>query len=207
MKATKRGFTLLEVLLTVGISALILISTYSSLKSGWLTYNKLNTQTQSYHNIRNGLNNLSKDIRNSFIFNASEDNRRIIFQGTQSEMSFASLIKSKDEKETNYIEPAKISYKFEDKKLLKAQIKGKEILKSSIEPEYKVFLSDISELKFEYAKEEGGDSKAVSWEASYEGPTSLPAGVRVSLTKEFKDGRPFSLTQTIKLFQATAGKQ
>ncbi len=206
MKANKRGFTLLEVLLTVGISALILIATYSSLRSGWLTYNKLNTQTESYHNIRNGLNNLSKDIRNSFIFNASEDNRRIIFQGTQSEMSFASLIKSKDEKETNYIEPAKISYKFEDKKLLKAQIKGKEILKSSIEPEYKVFLSDISELKFEYAKEVNSASKEITWDSNYEGKDALPSGVRISLTKEFKDGRPFSLTQTIKLFQATAAK-
>ena len=206
MKATKRGFTLLEVLLTVGISALILISTYSSLKSGWLTYNKLNTQTQSYHNIRNGLNNLSKDLRNSFLFNGS-DSRAIGFKGTQSEMSFASLIKSKDEKETNYIEPAKIYYKFEDKKLLKAQIKGKEILKSSIEPEYKVFLSDISELKFEYAKEVNPASKEITWEANYEGKDALPSGVRVSLTKEFKDGRPFSLTQTIKLFQATAGKQ
>lgn len=207
MRTNKLGFTLLEVLLTVGISALILISTYSSLRGGWLTYNKLNTRTQSYHNIRNGLHNLSKDIRNSFIFNASDDTRAIGFKGTQSEMSFAALIKSKDEKGTNYIEPAKIYYKFENKKLLKARIKGKDILKASSGPEWTVFLSDISELRFEYAKKANSDSNEIPWNANYEEKYALPSGVRISLTKEFKDGKPFSLTHTIKLFQATATKQ
>lgn len=205
-RTTNHGFTLLEVLLTVGISALILISTYSSLRGGWLTYNKLNTRTQSYHNIRNGLHNLSKDIRNSFIFNGS-DNHAIGFKGTQSEMSFAALIKSKDEKGTNYIEPAKIYYKFENKKLLKARIKGKEILKTSSELKYTVFLSDLSELKFEYAKEVNPNSQGITWNANYEEKDALPSGVRLSLTKEFKDGKPFSLTQTIKLFQATAKEE
>lgn len=206
MKTNKRGFTLLEVLLTVGISALILISTYSSLRGGWLTYNKLNTRTQSYHNIRNGLHNLSKDIRNSFIFNAS-DNRSIGFKGTQSEMSFAALTRSKDAEETGYIEPARIYYKFEGNKLLKAQTKGKDILKTSSEPKYTVFLSGLSELKFEYAKEVNSASKEITWSSNYEKKDALPSGVRISLTKEFKDGKPFSLAHTIKLFQATAIKQ
>ncbi len=206
MKTNKRGFTLLEVLLTVGISALILISTYSSLRGGWLTYNKLNTRTQAYHNIRNGLHNLSKDIRNSFIFNAS-DNRAIGFKGTQSEISFAALTRSKDEEETGYIEPARIYYKFEGNKLLKAQTKGKDILKTSSEPKYTAFLSGLSELKLEYAKESDSVSKEITWSPNYEKTDALPSGVRLSLTKEFKDGKAFSLTQTIKLFQATAIKQ
>lgn len=206
MKTNKRGFTLLEVLLTAGISALVLISIYSSLRSGWRIYNKLNTQTQSYHNIRNGLHNLSKDIRNSFIFNAS-DNRAIGFKGTQSEMSFAALTRSKDEEGTIYIEPARIYYKFEGENLLKAQTKGKDILKTSPEPKYTAFLSGLSELKFEYAKESDSVSKEITWNPNHEEKDPLPSGVRLSLTKKFKDGKAFSLTHTIKLFQATATKQ
>ncbi len=205
MKTNKRGFTLLEVLLTAGISALILISVYSSLRGGWRIYNKLNTQTQSYHNIRNGLHNLSKDIRNSFIFKAS-DNRAIGFKGTQSEMSFAALTRSKDEDGAVYIEPARIYYKFEGEKLLKAQTKGKDILKTSSEPKYTAFLSGLSELKFEYAKAADSLSKEITWSASYEEKDALPLGVRLNLTKKFKDGKLFSLTHTIKLFQATAAK-
>ena len=202
------GFTLLEVLLTIGITAIVLVSAYSTMRSGWLTYNRLDIQAQSCHNLRNGLNNLSKDLRNAFIFNAAPEDRKIAFKGSQSEMSFATLIKStskSQDKEADYVSPAKVLYKFENNQLLKAVIKGPDMLKTSPASEYDVFLDNISALKFSYAIEE---SNPLEWQDTFKDKekVSLPCAVRITITQKLKGLTPVNLTKRIKLFQAAAEK-
>ena len=197
------GFTLLEVLLAIGITAIVLVSSYSTLHSGWITYNRLDTQTQSCHNLRSGLNNLSKDLRNAFIFNASPEDRKITFKGSQSEMSFATLIKltSKNEgKESDYVSPAKVLYKFENNQLLKAVIKGPDMLKTNPSAGYEVFLDNITALKFSYAAEK---SNQLEWQDTFPEKDTLPCAIKITLTQKPKGTTPVSLTQRIKLFQAT----
>ena len=192
----KKGFTLLEVLLAIGLSALVLTSAYSALRLGWLSYSKLDNQSQVFQDLRNGLDKLSRDLRNPLFFNASQKEREIGFIGNKDEMSFVTLIKSRNKEGISYVEAARVFYKFEDKNLLKACLKGIEFLKPEPKPEYEVFLTNLTELEFSYAK-----SNDLKWEESFSSSDKdkFPYAVRMKLTQKFKDLPAITLTKTVKL--------
>lgn len=202
-----RGFTLLELLVALGITALVLISSYSTLRIGWLSYGRLDSQTQVYHNLRNGLNKLSLELRPFFVFkyHNSKDNKdeAIGFEGSKENMSFVTLLRSKDKEGMSYVEAAKVFYKFENKKIYRACLKGRDILKFTIEPEYEVFLVNIAACEFSYASS-SSEAGSLIWKNEFNGKgekdtTALPVAVRVTLTQEFKGVPSLTLTRSISL--------
>lgn len=198
LKTTNHGFTLLELLLAISISALVLVSAYSGLRIGWLGYQRLDGQIQSYQSGRGGFSRLAKDLGNSFLFDASDDSR-VAFSGTQGEMSFATLVRSKNKEGLNYVEIAKVFYKFEEKNLLRAYIKGKALLNPDLEPEYEVFLTDLTGLAFSYATRESAGPASLSWKDRWTDKTMLPAAVRLQLTQAQKGLPSLTLVKSIRL--------
>lgn len=194
----QRGFTLLELLLAMGISTLVLVSAYSGLRIGWVSYQRLDGQIQGYQSLRSGFFRLAKDLRNSFLFDASDDSR-VAFSGTQGEMSFATLVRSKSKEGITYIEAVKVFYKFEEKNLLRAYIKGKALLNPDLKPEYEVFLADLTGLTFTYAARESAGPSSLSWKDSYDSKTMLPVAVRLQLTQAQKGLPPVTLVKSIRL--------
>lgn len=196
MTQDAKGFTLLELLLAIGISALVLVSAYSGLRIGWMSYGRLNNQIQSYQSGRSGFSRLAKDLRNSFLFNAS-DNRSIAFSGTEKEMFFTTLVKSRNKEGLSFVEVAKVFYKLEEKNLLRAYIKGKDILSPDIKPEYEVFLADLTSLAFSYATKEPNEASPLSWKDSFSDKTALPQAVRIKLTQNMKGFPAVTLTKSV----------
>lgn len=196
-RKTHDAFTLLELLLAMGISTLVLVSAYSGLRIGWVTYQRLDGQIQGYQSLRSGFLGLAKDLGNSFLFDAGDDSR-VAFSGTQGEMSFTTLVRSKNKEGLNYAEVAKVFYKFEEKNLLRAYIKGKALLNPGLKPEYEVFLTDLTGLAFIYAARTAGVS-SLSWKDSWTDKTMLPAAVRLKLTQAQKGFPPVTLLKSIRL--------
>jgi len=176
------GFTLIEVLLAAGISALTLISAYSALRLGWISYKRMNNNSQAYQDLRNGLEKFAKELRNSFVFQAKDDNYKIHFSGKQREMSFSSLVPTRNKDGKTYTVLSKIFYKFEDNNLLRACLKEKDILIISAEPEYEVFLSNLAAVDFYYGKK--SSLQELSWEESFDDKDTLPFAVRMKLTQK-----------------------
>lgn len=194
------GFTLIEALLAIGVGVLVLTSAYSSLRVGWLSYRRLNSQTRVYQNLRNGLSVFAKDLRNSFLFDAS-DEHPIVFSGNSKEMSFVSLAVSRNEEGDTYAGAAKVFYKIEGSNLLRAYLKGRDMLNQSLSPEYEVFLSNISDAGFLYSASSGKSSQAdqLSWKDSFEDESALPQAVRLKLTQKVDDAKDIISTKSVIL--------
>lgn len=211
---TKRpmyGFTLLELLVALGISALVLVSSYSTLRIGWLSYGRLDSQSHVQQNLRSGLYKLSRELRPSFVFNQDNKEKAVGFKGAKEAMSFITLISSKDKEANTYVEVARVFYKFENKKIYRASLKGRDILKSAIEPEYKIFLVNIAACEFSYAPDASQDGSLV-WENEFgakdEKDTALlPAAVKVTFTQEFKDAPALTLTKSIEIYAYSSNKE
>lgn len=196
--SAKEGFTLIEVLLAIGISALVLACAYSGFRLGWLSYQRLNSQSQAYHNLRSGLRKFSKDLRNSFLFSIAE-NKAITLSGNQKEVSFATLIRSRDKQGAGYVECAKALYKFEGKNLLRGYVRNAEMLKDQVKVEYEIFLTDLAAGEFAYAIEEPAGSGQLAWKNSYEQKDAVPKALRLKLTCEIPHQRPVTFTKSIPL--------
>lgn len=194
----KNGFTIIEVLLAIGISALVLACAYSAFRLGWLSYQRLNNQSQVYHSLRNGLHKFSKDLRNAFLFSLGENNT-ISLSGNQKELSFVTLIRSKDRQGVSYVECAKALYKFEGKNLLRAYIKNTEILKPEAKIEYEIFLADIADGEFSYAVEDPGALGQLAWKNSFEQKDAFPKALRLKLTRNLPYQRPMAFIKSIPL--------
>lgn len=198
LKTTNHGFTLLELLLAISISALVLVSAYSGLRIGWMSYQRLDSQIQSYQSLRSAFFSFAKDLGNSFLFDASDDSR-VAFSGAEGEMSFAALVRSKNKEGLNYVEIAKVFYKFEEKNLLRAFIRGRDLFNPDLKPEYEVFLTDLTGFAFSYAAREPTGPSALSWKDSWTDKTMLPAAVRLQLTQAQKGSPPVTLLKSIRL--------
>ena len=62
------GFTLIEALLAIGVGMIVLISAYSSLRVGWLSYLRLNSQSQVYQDLRGSLSAFARDLKEFVYF-------------------------------------------------------------------------------------------------------------------------------------------
>jgi len=181
-KRSAAGFTLLEVLLAIGISAVVLTSVYSAFRVGWFSYKRLDSQSQILDSLRSSLNKLEKDLRNTFLFNGAA------FKGAENEVSFITLIRVKDKEGFSYVEAARAIYKLEGANLMRAYLKNAEVLKQGAEPKFEPFLSDVSIFKFSYAKidDSSGEPK-LEWSGSFdaesepEGSAGIPNAVRIEL--------------------------
>ena len=194
------GFTLIEALLAIGVGVLVLTSAYSSLRVGWLSYRRLNSQARIYQNLRNGLSIFAKDLRNSFLFDAS-DEHPIVFSGNSKEMSFVSLVASRNEEGETYPGAAKVFYKIEGNNLLRAYLKGRDMLNQSLSPEYEVFLSNISDAGFLYSASSGKSSQTdqLSWKDSFEDEAALPQAVQLKLTQKVDDAKDIISAKSVIL--------
>jgi len=194
------GFTLIEALLAIGVGVLVLTSAYSSLRVGWLSYRRLNSQAHIYQNLRNGLSIFAKDLRNSFLFDAS-DEYPIVFSGNSKEMSFVSLVVSRNEEGETYAGAARVFYKIEGNSLLRAYLKGRDMFNQSLSPEYEVFLSNISEAGFLYSASSGKSSQTdqLNWKDSFEDEAALPQAVRLKLTQKVDDAKDIISAKSVIL--------
>lgn len=201
------GFTLIEVLLALGVGVLVLTSAYFSLRVGWLSYRRLNSQSQIYQNLRNSLNVFAKDLRNSFIFDAS-DKHLIVFSGNAKEMSFVSLVVSRNKEGKTYASVTRVFYKIEGSNLLRAYLKDRDMLNQSLNPEYEIVLSNIVDAGFLYAASAGKSylSDQLNWKDSFENETGLPQAVRLKLTQKVDDAKSVISTKSVVLKKSYSGE-
>ena len=202
------GFTLLELLLALGITVVVLALSYSTFRVGWISYSRLDNQSLVYHNLRGGLYKMRKELSGAFLFDyrsAKEGKNYCLgFQGAQEELSFVTLINSRDSEGNTFVEVAKAFYKYENKKLLRAFVKGRDVLNTNASTQYQVFLANISALEFSYAAGKSSEASSVVWKTEFTGKDEkdnniLPRAVRIKVTQEFNGLPSITLIKSIQL--------
>lgn len=202
------AFTLLELILALSIVALVLTSSYSALRLGLLSYGRLDNQALAYQNVRNSVYKMSKDLHNAFLlsYHNSIENKDywIGLKGSKTEVTFITLIQSKDKKGNLYVEVVKAFYKYENKQLLKAYIKGKDVFNFSLKPEYEVFLANVKAAEFSYALAKSPESRTLIWKDAFNQDAKdkeevLPVAFRISVIPDVKARPAFTVTKSIPL--------
>ena len=90
-KKKESAFTLLEIMLASLIATIILGAVYSGFRAGLYAWKRANQKFEMYQNAQGFLNQITKEIRSSFI---TQQNGLFYFQGDKESMDFFATLKS-----------------------------------------------------------------------------------------------------------------
>jgi len=186
-----KGFTLVEILISLAILAMIVASTFTIFRSASKSWQKGEIRSERYHNARTAIGRMSADISQAVLNNSY----LCKFIGEKDSVSFISFVSES----SGTFELSEIEYWLD---------KGKKLLMRSddIEPDYDFstydhsdILSDnISELEFSYYN---GTAWTDSWHSDKALGIGLPKAVRIKIRvedKSAKEGEFFEVIARLK---------
>jgi len=167
------SFTLIELIVSVAILSVIVVSIYSVFSLGVRTWRRGNENT-SLQKIRLGLLKMENELKRSFFFS------KVPFRGTSSEIIFPLAIKV-EEAERVYI----VTYYIDDdkaagfKNLMRREMVFSDGLKDEEVLEKKLF--SAASIQFGYPFKSGDISDSIEWQDSWGEPQGkMPSGVRIT---------------------------
>jgi len=167
------SFTLIELIVSVAILSVIVVSIYSVFSLGVRTWRRGNENT-SLQKIRIGLLKMENELKRSFFFS------KVPFRGTSSEIIFPLAIKV-EEAERVYI----VTYYIDDdkaagfKNLMRREMVFSDGLKDEEVLEKKLF--SAASIQFGYPFKSGDISDSIEWQDSWGEPQGkMPSGVRIT---------------------------
>lgn len=196
------GFTLVELLISVSIFAIIGVVLYSSYRGGVITWRRINSETTFQQKIRYAFDRMSRDFGNmAFLSNLS-------FEGSADKLKFVSLIRSS---EGEGLDIARVSYYLSldgEGPSGSAIVRAEEAVNNALslevteeepaegkglnqaierEPKKKQALLDgVSDLKFSYLALYKGSSSdeelEYEWLDFWEEEEGLPLGIKIEFT-------------------------
>lgn len=180
MRLNKKSFTLIELVITTSILAIVMTVIYSAFSAGTFGINDIQEKISAYRSGRAALDIISLDLKNSVMFSGSNS----MFNGSQNELSF--LVKDKQAK------LARVSYAYSKGRLLRFQRNGKDSLNDSLKPKSKNVCNHVGKIKFEYAYFLKEPDASLQWQDSWSNVNSLPIAVKVNLALQYKTRYSFT---------------
>lgn len=174
----RSGFTFIEIIVSITIFTVIIVSVYSVFYMGIKTWRR-NQEERSLQKIRMAFLKIEKELKRTFFFSA------VPFKGTPKEVLFPLSVSDLDsDTEKLYVVTYAIN---RDEHLGLEGLQRKESVFSEdpgdFEEKKKNLLSLMEEIRFEYASTSGDSSKTLAWQDEWDSAAedSLPSGVRISL--------------------------
>jgi prepilin-type N-terminal cleavage/methylation domain-containing protein len=183
MIKTRRGFTLIEILIASSIFSLVILGLYSAFQTGIFAYNRIDSAFNIYQTARILFNRMESDLKNSFIY--SEDDSK--FQGTGSGLEFFSAVDSFTES-TSVVAICRIKYYLEADSLKRSCQQGLDALQDGADIEGEELSADVKEVSLQYAYSKGIKDKPFEWQDSWpqenvpESKKTLPLAVKIKLS-------------------------
>ena len=185
------GFTLVEILISLAILAMIVTSTFTIFRSASQSWQKGEVRSERYQNARNAISRMSTEISQAVI-NSSP---LCGFKGEKNKISFMSFVSA----ESGVFELSEVEYWLDNSK--KALMRN-----DDVDPDYDFttydhsdILSDnISELAFSYFD---GLAWTDTWSSDKDKGISLPKAVKIKIKvedKKAKEGETFEVIARLK---------
>jgi prepilin-type N-terminal cleavage/methylation domain-containing protein len=171
----EKGFTLLEVLVVVGITSFVSILLYRSLGASLCAWDRVGKDIETYQTMRVTLDRIRESLGCAFF---SPLNPNLRFKGDRSKMYFAATSPNDP---SGYSRLLRIGYAHDKRHqalLMKEACVLTELDKWGSE-EWVVLIEGVSEMEFEYWKGGEVSSWRHGWDSETEG--GLPDGVRIRL--------------------------
>ena len=170
----KNGFTLLELLITTSLIALMGLAIYSTFARGVMVWDRGCKTDIVSQEMRFTLQNLAKELRNSFKFSGIE------FMGTKDGISFPTYVNTAEIGEAPKWEVGEVSY-FYDKDA--SCVMRRALCVRCKAQDAKPIAQNIKNLKMSYYFFDA-ISKTYKWKNSWSDKENFPSGIRIALTIE-----------------------
>lgn len=174
-----RGFTFIELIVTLSIVVLIAVAVFSTLAGGINVYKRVKVYTGQQRDALLSLERLEKELNNTFTVSG------IDFSGDSKSVAFAGLISPL----SGNISPlGKVSYNFDGATggFSRREQGYAEVMAKADRPQsVPVKLASLKSLSFKYCSF-NRDAKIFEWKDSWSAGTGIPAGVRIEA--EFDTG-------------------
>ncbi|MCM8797229.1 MAG: prepilin-type N-terminal cleavage/methylation domain-containing protein [Candidatus Omnitrophica bacterium] len=197
-----KGLTLIELLIAVSILSIIILSLYSTFRSGLSSYEKIDFALETYQSARIVLNRLNSDLKNSFVYLKSDSG----FKGETNELQFFTVIEAFGNNK-NYPFVAKVKYKLSGVSLSRLYYKNMDsVNEDGAEGEEEIF-PGIKDISFQYAFPDTSGDELYKWQDSWPSPDkieqrqTLPLAVKIDLSviEKARPGREVSIIKFSKI--------
>jgi Tfp pilus assembly protein PilE len=167
--------TLVEVLISVTLAAIILSGAYSCFRNGTFAYKRLEKRLQADNAARQVLSRIHNDLRNAFWYSQTDAK----FKGTENKVTFYSLI---DEYEAEKFKRkyASVTYDWDGKRLKRSCRKFKDKHDSAKKEEAEEIGADIRNFAFSYGYIDKSTGKLIfvsDWGTLPEPPVAVKSAV------------------------------
>lgn len=184
---TREGFTLVELLIVSVMLAVVSLAIYASFNSGIKIWQKAKAQAFN-EDLNIFFDKFSSDLRNTFRFT------KINFRGDESQVEFATLVKSARLQETA---PGKAIYIYDrQRKELARRLMDFSQVSTGEEPRAQQSLKNVTSLKFTYYTYDP-EEKECLWEDEWQGREGLPLAVRMELELDAEQEYKFVRTVSV----------
>jgi general secretion pathway protein J len=196
----KKGFTLLELMLSLTILGVVLLIIFGALRVGTRAWEKGEKDVAVHQRQRAVLDLLSQQIASACIYEIKMGDDPFYFKGSEGTMAFVSRSPIVPGSVTGvvFVRYAIQEGDGQEKKQLKLYEKDAGFLKeedieNQRDEDLFTLISGIQDLQFEYLKG-GGDNSETEWQTSWDPSekTGLPLAVKIVL-KQNKETAPITL--------------
>ena len=171
-----KGFTLLELLITTSLIALMGLAIYSVFARGVMVWGRGGVINKVEQEVRFTLQSLAKELRNSFKFSGIE------FSGTKSGISFPAYVNTAGIAQDPKWEVGKVSYFYDSSKksFFRRQASYIELFQPD-SLQAKEIVSQINDLGINYYFFDA-IGKTYNWKDSWTDKENFPLGVKIKLS-------------------------
>lgn len=181
--AKLEGFTLVELLIAASIFSVIILSLYSALQTGILSYNKIDSSFAIYQDARILLSRMETELENSFAYSNLDSN----FKGGESSLEFLSVL-DLFEGSQSYTNVFRVKYELQGEALKRSAYQGLDVVKQNGESVIEELSGSVKEISFQYAYPTSNPNEPFDWQNEW--PSSadpnqakqLPLAVKIQLS-------------------------
>ncbi len=178
------AFTLVEIVIAVGLFTVVAISAYGSFRGGFMAYQRIEAQLGSDHEFKMFVRELTQELRNSFEFVL------VPFEGKSDGIRFPSRV-WRYEKDAFREDLSDVSYRCQAGKIVRKEIRLRKGFNEKTETIEELLSVDTCRFQFAYVKD-----GVIEWtnEWSRSSYLGLPRGIQLVLSLTQKSKKPVEKT-------------
>lgn len=172
----RKGFTFIELLVSISIFSIIIVSLYSAFRVGLSAYRKGEQIASLNQKIRLCLDSMALDLRNSYKFSDTESG----FKAENNKVSFYCLKKKRVSAKSGSFQICRVEYSKGESQLLRGTFTSKLAFSDQAQTKAEILLDNVVNVIIEFPYKEE-DKQKIVWKDYWLEKDALPLGIKINL--------------------------
>lgn len=210
MNKLNKSFTIIEILISLSIFAVVAVTLYSTFSAGLSVWQRSGDNSDAYQDIRIVFDDMARDLKDMIYFTKDKESM-FIFSGMPGEISLMTLEEGASEKLEANREVVRVTYSFDDTKGELTRQRADITLGFDIKKAEKdILLKGLEDFKFEYCYYSGDEDEPYLWQEEWKDEDmKTPRGIKITAffkgSKNAKEGS--KITRIIFIPTGILGKK